>query len=230
MVSGVQESPRAVDISALEASDTHSVCLLVPKAGTMSIPTSFNLPFRVLEETAQVTAASDPGLDLTQYLLISAAMVVGIGALGWFFQKTIAGSVLSRAEKRSLRIVDVLPMGGKRKLAVVKIYDRTFVVGLGDKELSLITELDGEIPERSELAPKGSKAKAAGIARAFEAIRSRVGEGIPKPQPKTRPTPQKQSLAATLNRVARQVAASKPSVTGKTDSSAGLGDGRGLLG
>jgi len=206
----------------------------------MSIPTSLYLPLRVLEETAQAAAASDVGLDLTQYLLISAAMVVAIGGLGWFFQKTIAGSVLSRAEKRSLRIVDVLPMGGKRKLAVVKIYDRTFVVGLGDKELSLITELDGEIPERSELASKGSNAKGSnakgsktkgvGIARAFEAIRARVGEGIPKPQPKAQPAPRKQDLGTALHRVARQIAASKPTATSKVDSGSGLGDGRGLLG
>lgn len=192
----------------------------------MSIPTSFNLPLRVLEETVQTATASDPGLDLTQYLLISAAMIVAIGGLGWFFQKTIAGSVLSRAEKRSLRIVDVLPMGGKRKLAVVKIYDRTFVVGLGDKELSLISELDGEIPERSELAPKGSMIKGVGLARAFEAIRSRVGEGIPKPQP----GPPKKKIGATLNRVAREIASSKPAAPRKTESGAGLGDGRGLLG
>ena len=196
----------------------------------MSIPTSFYLPLRVLEETVRPATDSGSGLDIAQYLLISAAMVVAIGALGWFLQRTIAGSVLSRAEKRSLRIVDVLPMGGKRKLAVVKIYDRTFVVGLGDKELSLISELDGEIPERSELAPKRNKTKGVGIARAFEVIRSRVGEGIPKPQPTAKPASPKQNIGATLNRVARQIAASKPTASRKVDSGAGLGDGRGLLG
>jgi len=195
----------------------------------MSIPTSFNLPLRVLEETAQA-AASDPGLDLNRYLLISAAMIVAIGGVGWFFQKTMANSMRDRAGKRSLRIVDVLPMGGKRRLAVVKVYDRTFVVGLGDKEISLISELDAETSEREELSPKGSGVKGPGLARAFEAIRSRVGEGKPKPQPKQEAVPTKPGLAASLAALARPSTSKKAAVPRKTATTSGLGDGRGLLG
>ena len=44
--------------------------------------------------------------------------------------------------ERSLSVLDVLPLGGKRRLAVVRCYDRTFVLGLGDREISAIAELD----------------------------------------------------------------------------------------
>ncbi len=196
----------------------------------MSIPTSLNLPLRVLEESAVTAIAGDSGLDLTRYLLISAAMVAMIGGLGWLFQKTMAGSVRSRAQKRSLRIIDVLPMGGKRKLAVVKIYDRTFVVGMGDKELSLISELDGEVPEHEELKPKGSQVKAIGLARAFEAVRQKVGIGVPKPQPKAGSALTEKSMAATLERVARRVATKRAEAAPTSKAKSNLGDGRGLLG
>jgi flagellar biogenesis protein FliO len=35
-----------------------------------------------------------------------------------------------------------LPLGGKQRLAVVRCYDRTFALGLGEKEVSLVAEID----------------------------------------------------------------------------------------
>ena len=50
----------------------------------------------------------------------------------WTFKRLFAGSFAARAARRSLQIVDVLPLGGKQRLAVVRCYERTFVVGIGD--------------------------------------------------------------------------------------------------
>ena len=51
----------------------------------------------------------------------------------------------ARAARRSLQVLDVLPLGGKQRLAVVRCYDRTFLLGLGEKEVGLVSELDAVI-------------------------------------------------------------------------------------
>ena len=82
------------------------------------------------------------GPDLTRYLTAVAALLVAVAALAWGFRRLIAGSVRARAAQRSLQVIDVLPLGGKRQLSVVRCYDRTFALGLGERDVSLIAELD----------------------------------------------------------------------------------------
>ncbi len=80
--------------------------------------------------------------------------------LAFFFKKLVAGSLRAKAAKRSLQIVDVLPLGGKHKLAVVRCYDRTFALGLGEREVSLIAELDpihAEAPAPRAASAEGSE-------------------------------------------------------------------------
>ncbi len=79
---------------------------------------------------------------MTQYLVVCVGLIALIVLGGLGFKRLFARSLSARAARRSLQIVDMLPLGGKQKLAVVRCYERTFVVGLGDKELCLITELD----------------------------------------------------------------------------------------
>ena len=89
------------------------------------------------------TALAD-GPDLTRYLLICSGLIVAIAVLGWGFRRFLGGTLATRAARRSLRIVDSLPMGGRRRLAVVRCYDRTFLLGVGDREVNLVAELDAE--------------------------------------------------------------------------------------
>jgi flagellar biogenesis protein FliO len=186
----------------------------------MSIPTLLLLPaVRALEGTAD-TAANGP--DLTRYMLISAGMILAVGALGWVLQRKVAGSVRLRAAKRSLRIVDVLPMGGKKRVAVVRVYDRTFVLGVGEKEISVVSELEPGAVDRDELTPKAAAPVLSGLGRAFEAIRARVGEGTPRPQPRNAARLQQPSRAARTP--------AGPSAAGGRVAPGRLGDGRGLLG
>jgi len=88
--------------------------------------------------------APTAGPDLSWLLATVAVFVVTIAALAFFFRKIVGGSLRARASKRDLHILDVLPLGNKRQLAVVRCYDRTFALGLGERSVDLVAELDSE--------------------------------------------------------------------------------------
>ena len=100
---------------------------------------------------------ANTGPDLTRYFAVCSVLLVAIGLLAWGFKKLIAGNLSLRAAKRNLQILDVLPMGGKQKLAVVRCYDRAFLIGLGDKEISSISELDGVIAHEADAKDPADK-------------------------------------------------------------------------
>ena len=102
-------------------------------------------------------AGANTGPDLTRYFAVCGVLLGAIGLLAWAFRKLIAGNLSLRAAKRNLQILDVLPMGGKQKLAVVRCYDRAFLIGLGDKEISSISELDGVVANESEAKEPADK-------------------------------------------------------------------------
>jgi len=93
-------------------------------------------------EPDQVVPLASNGPDLTRYLTVCGILLFSILALAWGFKKLVGGAVRARAASRSLQIVDLLPLGGKQRLAVVRCYDRTFALGLGEKEVSLVAEID----------------------------------------------------------------------------------------
>lgn len=96
------------------------------------------------------------GPDLTRYLLVCGGLIALILLLAWGFRRLIGSSARRGVDRRGMRIVDMLPLGGKQRLAVVRCYDRTFVLGLGDKEVHVVGELD------RETAPQESRALAGG--------------------------------------------------------------------
>lgn len=102
-------------------------------------------------EQAARTGASGP--DLTRYLLVCALLIAAVAVLGWLFKRLVAGKLRTSAGARSLQVMDVLPLGSKQRLAVVRCYDRTFALGLGEKEIALIAELDAVIAPATEAAP-----------------------------------------------------------------------------
>jgi flagellar biogenesis protein FliO len=87
-------------------------------------------------------APVNTGPDMTQYFAVCIGLITLIVFGGFAFKRLFAHTLTKRAARRSLQIVDVLPLGGKQRLAVVRCYDRTFIVGLGDKEMCLVSELD----------------------------------------------------------------------------------------
>ncbi len=113
---------------------------------------------RTLAVLAQVSDSSpfggNAGPDLTRYFTVCGLLLAAILALAWGFRKLMRGALQVKAAQRSLQVLDVLPLSGKHKLAVVRCYDRTFALGLGEREVGLIAELDPvAAPARSGTRP-----------------------------------------------------------------------------
>ena len=69
------------------------------------------------------------GPDLGRYLLVCFGLLCLILGLAWVFRRFLAHHLTRRAAQRSLQVLDVLPLGGKQKLVVVRCYDRSFLSG-----------------------------------------------------------------------------------------------------
>jgi flagellar biogenesis protein FliO len=103
------------------------------------------------------------GPDLTRYLLVCALAIGLVLLAAALFRRFAAQHLRARAARRSLQVLDVLPLGGKQKLLVVRCYDRSFLLGLGEKEVRSLAELDlelGPVP----LAPASAPARGAASA------------------------------------------------------------------
>jgi len=127
--------------------------------------------------------------DLTRYVLVCAAMLCLVFVLAFGFRRLMAGNLKRRAAARSLQVVDMLPMGGKQRLVVVRCYDRHFLIGLGDKEVSSIAELEAgsdELPTSSvlDLPGESSAIHRRGFAGALENVLAKWKRPLPQAQNK----------------------------------------------
>jgi flagellar biogenesis protein FliO len=75
-------------------------------------------------------------------IVVALAVLLGVGFVA---RRVLGAAWRSRAERRSLGVIDVLPLGGRRQLVVVRCYDRTLALGIGDREVSLLAELDSDV-------------------------------------------------------------------------------------
>lgn len=123
------------------------------------------------------------GPDLTRYFAVCGGLLALVALVTYGFRRLIGRTLAVRAARRSLQVIDVLPLGGKQRLAVVRCYDRTFLLGVGDKEIASIAELDRAIEPQRELAP--TRADLHGFARALERLRApaRAPLGAPAQAP-----------------------------------------------
>lgn len=124
------------------------------------------------------TPARAGGPDLTRYFTIVAILIAVVIGLGWGFRRMLAGALKQRASKRSLQVVDVLPLGGRRQLTVVRCYDRTFALGLGEKDVTLVAELDPVFTADEE-----AESQADPIERNFMALFDSAKRRIAKAKP-----------------------------------------------
>jgi flagellar biogenesis protein FliO len=104
--------------------------------------------------------------DLTRYLYVVGFLIVALVGIAWGLRRLLAGSLKTRASGRSLAVIDVLPLGGKRQLTVVRCYDRTFALGLGEKNVTLVAELDPVVTGRDVNLPPSDE----GSTRDFEGL------------------------------------------------------------
>lgn len=114
----------------------------------------------VPEGAAPAVSAGTQGPDMTRYMLVCAGLLVAIVGVAALIRRTLGSALSKRAAARNLQVMDVLPLGGKQRLAVVRCYDRTFLLGLGEKELTSISELDAVIAPQREAAPSRADLKA----------------------------------------------------------------------
>jgi len=117
------------------------------------------------------------GPDLSRYFLVCAILIAVTAGVAWGLKKLLAHNLQVRASQRSLKVLDVLGLGGKRQVAVVRCYDRTFVLGLGEREVSPIAELDPVIG--SDEAPETPRpADRAAFAQALEQVRKALPKAL----------------------------------------------------
>lgn len=123
------------------------------------------LPALILETAPALGGKAGP--DLTWLMTTSAILILTIGVIAYGFRKLVLGGIKGRAAKRDLRVLDVLPLGGKRQLAVVRCYDRTFALGLGEKSVEMVAELDSTAVDTDR--DKGGETAPSRTREAFEA-------------------------------------------------------------
>lgn len=167
-------------------------------------------PALVLSDPA---AASLGGPDLSRYFLVCGLLVACIAILGLAFRGLFARTLKLRAAKRSLQVVDVLPLGGKQRLVVVRCYDRVFLLGQGDKELTRLAELHGD-----EITPSDTIRPNAAIEEPAKTVRPSTREPRPTQAPAFGA-----ELEQAFEKPVRDVAPRPPRQTV-------LDDGRGIIG
>lgn len=95
-----------------------------------------------LLETPATRYGGTEGPDFTQYGILVVSLLATIGFLAFAFKRLVGGQLRRRAEQRALQVCDVLPLSNKQRLCVVRCYDRSFFLGVSDKQVDLIAELD----------------------------------------------------------------------------------------
>ena len=139
-------------------------------------PTILSLALQGLQRTTGPATGGgltlSEGPDLGWLMGVVAALVVAACGIAFGFRKLLLKTVKQRASQRELQVVDVLPLGGKRQLAVVRCYDRTFALGLGEKDVSLVAELDHEAIELDRKEREEERSQA--FRRRLESARERL--------------------------------------------------------
>jgi len=127
----------------------------------------------LIADAAARTAREGP--DWNRYVLVCVLLLSVLVLLAWGMRALVSGSTRIGAARRSLQVLDVLPLGGKQRVCVVRCYDRTFALGVGDKEVGLIAEIDAEasLPKSDPSAQRG----------AFQAALARLsGRALVRPE------------------------------------------------
>jgi flagellar biogenesis protein FliO len=143
-------------------------------------------PWPALALLENPTGLGYEGPDLTWYLVTCVLVIGGLCGLGVLLRKVLARAMQGRAAKRSLQVMDVLPLGGKQRLAVVRCYDRSFLLGLGDKEVRKIAELDADevlAPEAPEEEPVETPHPVRDLAQ-FEELMRQSTDRLTPPAPR----------------------------------------------
>ncbi len=98
------------------------------------------------------SGAQDPmfGKVIMALLAVLALIMLTFYLIKRFFP--MRGASLGRSR---LKVLDTLPLGGKRWIQVIKVYGRNLVIGVTHERIELLTELsEEELPPFETQAPK----------------------------------------------------------------------------
>lgn len=115
----------------------------------------------ILESQKSANAVDGAGnFDVpTDRLIIVFLVIGGLIYLTYFgLRRYVSWSRDSRAKKRSVGVIDSIPLGGKRCVTVTRVYDRILVLGVGEDSITLLTEINEEGMEKPAAPGKASKA------------------------------------------------------------------------
>lgn len=142
--------------------------------------------------------ATEP--DMTRYLVVSGALLGALFLASFLVRRLVGTSRLTLGSRRGIQILEAASLGGSKKAVVVRCYDRTFLVGVGDKEVCSIAELDSESVDVDRGAPAAQAPSFAGLLGGAKPRRERPTAGSkPAATPASRKaTPAPQPAAANV--------------------------------
>lgn len=109
----------------------------------------------MLHRAATLALAQD---QLVRYWVVVGTLLGALFLASFLVKRLGLRQKLLRSARRSFQVLDVLPLGRGQRLCVVRCYDRTFLIGAGDKELCSITELDQAVVD-NDLAKEPPSAR-----------------------------------------------------------------------
>lgn len=87
--------------------------------------------------------AAEP--ELTRYLVVSGALLGALFLASFLVRRLAGGSRLTLNARRGIQVLEATSLGGSKRAMVVRCHDRTFLLGVGDKEVCSIAELDSDV-------------------------------------------------------------------------------------
>ena len=166
--------------------------------------------FALLAVLPELPRSQESGIDLTRYVLVCMLTIGLVLASAWLLRRFVAQGLRKRASMRSLAVMDVLPLGRRQKAVVLRCYDRSFLVGLGEREVTLLAELDPETQEEFEPSPPAHNARVEEPLVAERPVVEATRVAPITPQPAVRPAREPETAPATADNFAEALAAEIP--------------------
>ncbi len=100
-------------------------------------------------------ASQAQGPDLTRYFAVLGGVALVLILLAVGLKRLVSHSTFGIGRQRKgMQVLEVVSLGARRQMAVVRCYDRTFALGLGEKQVALIAELDSELVQHESATPE----------------------------------------------------------------------------
>ena len=99
-------------------------------------------------------------LDLSGIARLVGALALIVGLmylLVYLLRRFLPGAARASAERVDLYLISQMAVGTRQKIAIVRVQDRTLVVGIGEDSITLLTELSVTRQKAAEKEPDDPK-------------------------------------------------------------------------